>query len=267
MPQLDLQHCLEVGIKAAKAAGQLMLERVNGPMAIQTKSSRVDLVTEVDLACDALIRDILSSAFSSHQLLTEETYKEGEITDFTPSTWIVDPIDGTTNFAHGYPYSSVSIGLMQNNQMQVGVIFDPYRDECFTAIRGETAKLNDQPIQVSKVNCIDNTLIATGFAFRREEQASVEKIKQLARVLEACHDIRRLGSAAIDLAYVACGRQDAFYESHLGPWDVAAGWLIVECAGGKFTSFTNDRLDFKTKRQDIVATNGAFHDVLLGLIH
>jgi myo-inositol-1(or 4)-monophosphatase len=262
-----------VAQQAALAAGKLMLERVNTELTINTKSSRVDLVTDVDVACDTLIRKIISDAFPEHLLLTEETYEEGQLDALFTSEqnqpeWIVDPIDGTTNFAHGYPYSSVSIGMMQNGEIKVGVIYDPYHDEMFYAEKGGHAYLNNQPIQVSTVTSVADSLIATGFAFRREANAAYQqKVSQLMRVLEASHDIRRVGSAAIDLAYVACGRQEAFYESHLAPWDVAAGWLILECAGGIITKFDNSTLSFKQKQQDIVASNSHLHTELLTLLN
>ena len=258
---------LEVAIDAARKAGQIMLDRVNGPLDIQTKGSRVDFVTDADLACDAKIRETISATFPEHLLITEETITPDLFARAKESCWIVDPIDGTTNFTHGYPYSSVSIGYCENGIPQVGVILNPYYNELFTAVRGHGAFLNDKPIHVSKAKSLADSMIATGFAFRRDNPENTEaEFKRLAELLDSCHDIRRAGSAALDMAYVACGRQDAFFETNLNPWDVAAGWVLIEEAGGKVTSHNGSVLDFTQKRQDLLCSTSSIYDELHQLV-
>ena len=251
-----------------------MLQSVNGPLDIQTKGSRVDFVTDADLACDAIIRETLSGVFPDHVLITEETITPDLFQKAKESCWIVDPIDGTTNFTHGYPYSSVSIAYCENAIPQVGVILNPFQQEIFYAVRGEGAFLksqylsnhalaNDTPIHCSQAQSLEESMIATGFAFRRDNpEDTTRQFKKLADLLDICHDIRRAGSAALDMAYVACGRQDAFYEVNLNPWDVAAGWVIIEEAGGKVSSQNGMTLDFTQKRQDLLCSTSGIYTEL-----
>jgi myo-inositol-1(or 4)-monophosphatase len=180
----------------------------------------------------------------------------------------VDPIDGTTNFTHTYPASAVAIALMHAQQLLLGITYDPYRDELFTAIKGQGAFLNGQKIQVSEAKTVSECLIATGFAFRRENNEYEQKMHELMRVLKASHDIRRVGSAALDMAYVACGRQEGFYESTLGPWDVAAGEILITEAGGKVSQLGNytQELNYRNKQQNVLASNGAIHQELFLLL-
>jgi myo-inositol-1(or 4)-monophosphatase len=263
---LNLNAVLDVAISAAQAAGSLMLSERHSTKRINTKSSDVDLVTHVDLACDELIRAHIQRAFPEHSLLTEETYKQGdtETLDWHEPVWIVDPIDGTTNYAHGFPHSAVSIACCVEKEPVVGVIYDPFKQELFHAIHGNGAFLNDAPIRVSETAELNKALLATGFAFRREtlsEEYSRALLEELLALLNACRDVRRAGSAALDLAYVAAGRLDGFYEYYLAPWDVAAGVLLVQEAGGVVLSSSGQNLDLSTATEHIVsATPGVFDD-------
>jgi myo-inositol-1(or 4)-monophosphatase len=173
----------------------------------------------------------------------------------------VDPLDGTTNFAHGFPPFAVSIGLMYQSEGLVGVVFDPTRDELFTAGAGLGARLNGAPITVSRTLSLDRALLGTGFAYDRRTEVD-NNVKNLARLIRRCQGVRRTGSAALDLAYVACGRLDGFWEMNLLPWDVTAGSLIVRQAGGRVSDFFGGDDDHSSGRR-IVASNGYIHDEML----
>lgn len=261
---------LTIAKDAALAAGALMLSERNAPKRIQAKASDVDLVTHVDLACDALICEKISAAFPGHLLLTEETYQKGSPIFERMKTepcWIVDPIDGTTNYAHGFPHSAVSIAYAEHGEPIVGVIYDPFKQELFHAVKNEGAFLNDEKIHASETSDLSKALVATGFAFRREANPDYDAAgKYLMNLLRATRDVRRAGSAALDLAYVACGRLDAFFESHLAPWDVAAGIVLIHEAGGTTSKPNDSPLDMTTLEQNIVATNRCLHSRVLNLL-
>jgi myo-inositol-1(or 4)-monophosphatase len=231
---MDYDKILNTAIKAAKKAGDIILHNKAKTIEIKSKS---DYVTEVDVKCQDEIKSIISAEFPDHKFLAEE---DGG--SFTPQDklWIIDPLDGTTNFIHDLKHSAVSIAYFSNDEVKVGVIYLPYDDELFYAVKGKGAFLNKAKISISKENDISRSLIATGMPFRIPEKKEAY-FDCLSDVLGKCSGLRRMGSAAIDLAYIACGRFDGFFEGWLSPWDIAAGILIIEEAGGKITDFKGEK--------------------------
>lgn len=222
----------------------------------------MNLVTEYDRRAEARILTAIQEKYPHHHICSEEQGDVGP--KDSPYTWLIDPLDGTTNFAHGFPPFAVSIGLMQQNIGLVGVIFDPTRDELFAAGAGLGARLNGAPITVSKTPSLDRALLGTGFAYDRRTEAD-NNVENLARLIRRCQGVRRAGAAALDLAYVACGRLDGFWEMNLLPWDVAAGTLIIREAGGHVTDFAGGDDDHGSGRR-IVASNGHIHSEMLSLL-
>jgi myo-inositol-1(or 4)-monophosphatase len=218
----------------------------------------VDLVTEADRASEALIRERLTAAFPSHGIYGEEGTRDQMESEFR---WYVDPLDGTTNFAHGFPVFCVVLGLERraaglakdaDGEMTAGVIYDPLRDEMFVVERGRGAWLNGRQIHVSKTASLQEALTATGFpSHKRHVSPNIHFYQELTL---RSHGVRRAGSAALDLAYVACGRLDGFWEFHLNPWDTSAGYLLVEEAGGRVTHFDGGK--FTLDSREVLATNG-----------
>ena len=236
---------LNVAVRAARRAGRIIsrasldLERVK-----VARKQRNDFVTEVDQASEEAIIDTLLTAYPGHAILAEESGHKpaagsGAAAHEADHVWIIDPLDGTTNFIHGLPQYSVSIALMQRGVVTQAVIYDPNRDELYTASKGAGAFLNDRRIRVSKATRIDEALVGTGFPFKEVENLD-EYLRVLRAVTERAAGVRRPGSAALDLAYVASGRYDAFWEQGLSPWDVAAGSLLVTEAGGLVADFAGD---------------------------
>lgn len=254
-----LSELLELARDLAARAGAIQRDRFETELKIDTKSATIDLVTEVDRACEALIVEGIQSARSHDAILAEEGHG-GDDPD-AEIRWIIDPLDGTTNFAHGFPRFCVSIGIEQAGQRAVGVVYDPLLDERFEAVRGEGAWLGSRRLHVSAETEFGRALVATGFAYdvHRSED---DNLASFSNVVKTARGIRRDGSAALDLCYVAAGRLDAYWELKLHPWDVAAGFLIVEEAGGRLSDFTNGPPD-RSGRQ-VVATNGPLHDQLIG---
>jgi myo-inositol-1(or 4)-monophosphatase len=252
---------IAAGIEAAKAAGELIragrrpLERG----AVDHKGA-VDLVTEVDLACEALIRQILGRHTPGIPVHAEEGGGAATAT----TRWIVDPLDGTTNFVHDFPSYAVSIGLQLNGVLTAGVIYDPLRDHCYTATLGGGAWCNDQRLQVSACTTLDQALIGSGFAYDRRERPDFY-LAFVREFLVRCQGFRRAGAAAMDLAHVAAGRLDGFWELQLNSWDVAAGVLLIQEAGGRVTEMTGGPLDLDRPR--VLASNGsALHDEMLQVL-
>ncbi len=227
----------------------------------------VDLVTVADRTVEKLIRERLGVAFPEHGVYGEEGTRERMEAEFR---WYVDPLDGTTNFAHGFPQFCVSMGLErraagmtpeQDGTLQAAVIYDPMRDELFTAERGQGARLNGKPMRVSKIPDLAEALISTGFPSRKRHASPNVHFYQ--EFTLRSHGVRRAGSAALDLAYVACGRLEAFWEFSLNPWDTAAGILLVEEAGGRVTDFAGN--PFKLDSREILASNGLIQAELVAL--
>ncbi|MBW4037910.1 MAG: inositol monophosphatase [Acidobacteria bacterium] len=244
----------------AREAGSLLREFYHQGVTTQYKGD-VDLVTEADRASEALIVDRLHQAFPKHGIYGEEGTREGLDSEFR---WYVDPLDGTTNFAHGFPVFCVVLGCErrhsrlasnEDGEMVAGVIYDPLRDEMFSAVRGEGAALNGKVIHVSSTGSLQESLIATGFpSHKRHRSPNVHFYQEFTL---RSHGVRRAGSAAIDLAYVACGRLDGYWEFELNPWDTSAGYLLVEEAGGRMSHFNGDQ--FTLDSREILATNGMIH--------
>jgi len=250
MNQLEL---LDRAIDIVRAAGEILREGWGAAAEIDLKGE-VNLVTEYDRRAEALIVNALLEEFPSHHICSEEQGDVG-LSD-SPFTWLVDPLDGTTNFAHGFPVFSVSVALMHRGEELIGVVYDPTRKELFTAARDMGAFVNGAHVHVSATAKLDTSLLATGFAYDRRTAAD-NNIRNVANFIRRCQGLRRAGSAALDLAYVACGRLDGYWEAGLHPWDVAAGTLMVREAGGSVTDFGGNR-QHASGRQ-ILASNGRIH--------
>jgi len=218
------------------------------------------MVTEVDLASEAAIISVISDAFPSHRIVAEEGGGGAKESDYI---WWIDPLDGTTNYIHGYPCYSVSIALEYRGKIIVGVVYDPTRDELFCACRGAGAELNGMPITVSTAASLEECLLATGFPYDRSRRRFALTVA--ARLLEKIHGLRRAGSAALDLAYVAAGRLDGYWEFGLKPWDTAAGILLVEEAGGEVSDFQGNR--FTIHNGEIAAANRTIRRRLLEVMN
>jgi myo-inositol-1(or 4)-monophosphatase len=254
---------LDFAIRAAREAGELLRSNVGRDFEVMKKGP-IDLVTEVDLASERLIKGLIATHFPRHAVLGEETGTSGGTTSESPEyTWIVDPLDGTTNYAHGYPCYAVSIAVERRGEMILGVVYDPTRDELFAAERGAGATLNNRRIRVSKTAPLKKSLLATGFPYSITAQEFTNLANFRAFSLH-CQAVRRDGSAALDLCYVACGRFDGFWELALNAWDTAAGTLIVREAGGRVSAF--GERDFDVRRPECVASNGLIHDEILALL-
>lgn len=251
---------LNFAIQTARDAGRLLAERFGRTLVISNKSE-IDLVTESDLASERLIIDRIKTYHPRHAILAEES---GASTTREQSEWrwIIDPLDGTTNYAHGYPCFCVSIGLAHQGRMELGVVYDPMRDELFTAERGEGASLNGRRIHVSGVNNLSGALLCTGFPYDVRERS--EFARHFANFIMNAQAVRRDGAAALDLAYVACGRFDGFWEEGLRPWDVAAGSLMIEEAGGRVSNYDGGPLDIYTP--PILASNGLVHEQMMRVL-
>lgn len=243
---------LQTAIQAAQAAAKLQRGGWNESLTIETKSNRMDLVTSVDKACDAAIREILQAQHPQDPVITEETYQEGSPFNLD-TAWVVDPLDGTTNYAHRFPHFSVSIAYAEAGIPQLGVVYDVMRDELYTALRGAGAFLNGEPLRVSRTPQLTEALLATGFPYTSHAHVNLETFQ---RFLQNSQGIRRPGSAALDLAYLAAGRLDGFWEQGLAPWDVLAGALLVTEAGGHVSGFDGQPLIFSQRRIQILGSNG-----------
>lgn len=252
---------LNFAIETARDAGQVLLEKFGRKITI-TKKGDINLVTEADLASEALIIERIKSYFPKHSILAEEAGNAVTIGDGTTWKWIIDPLDGTTNFAHGYPCFCVTLALEHEGEIVVGVTFDPTRDELFAAERGQGASLNNKPIRVSETEELGNALIVTGFPYDIRDRENFAR--HLTDFLLSSRGVRRDGSAAIDLAYVACGRFDGFWEEGLNAWDVAAGVLLIEEAGGQVSYY--DGSPFSVYTPPICASNGLIHSQMLKIL-
>lgn len=255
----ELYKYLETAEKAARQAGAVLRSKFGTSLHID-KKGRINLVTEADLASEELIRSVILSQFPAHEFLGEES---GLSARTGQPRWIVDPLDGTTNFAQGYPFFSVSIALEINNEIAIGVVYDPTHDEMFCAAKGHGAHLNGRPIEVSNHAVLEESLLVTGFPYeiRRDPDILVAIFKEM---IVRARGIRRDGSAALDLCYVACGRFDAFWEVGLHPWDIAAGSLMISEAGGRVTNFSDQ--PHNLRYPEMLASNGLLHAGILQAI-
>lgn len=248
---------LDVALSAAREAGALLRERQQDVLNVRHKGS-IDLVTDADLASERLIAGYIANAFPDDALLAEEGTGTGS-GDRSGRRWIVDPLDGTTNYSHGYPMYAVSIALEADGEVQVGVVYVPVLDEMFAAINGHGATLNGKPARVSDADALIDSMLSTGFAY--DPEIRPENYPHFQAFTDRAQAVRRDGAAALDLCYVACGRFDGFWERELSPWDVAAGALLVTEAGGAISDYSGGPLDIFAR--EAVASNGRIHAQLL----
>lgn len=248
-------------MEAAQAGAAQIQRFFNKDFKISNKEGVNNLVTEADHASEKAIFEVIKKNFPDHYILSEET---GEIAQDSAYKWIIDPIDGTVNFAHGIPLNCVSIGIEHNDEMILAVVYNPHLKELFFAEKGKGATLNDKPIHVSDETAAIKACLVTGFPYTYINMPN-GPLEIFERFIRKGVPVRRLGSAAIDLCWVACGRFDGFYEHKLEAWDSAAGYLIVEEAGGKVTDFEGKK--FSVYQHRIVATNGKIHTELLDVIN
>lgn len=259
-----MSEALHFALDTARQAGQLLCDFYHRQHTIQSKSTEIDLVTEADLASEQLIVKAIKDKFPDHSILSEEGQDERRTAAIqAPHLWLVDPLDGTVDYAHGYPFWGVALALAKRGQVVMGVTYDPLRDEAFWTERGQGAWCNGRRMQVSKANRLRDSLLATGFAYTRATVAD-NNLAEFSAVMPRVQGIRRAGAAVLDLAYVADGRLDGYWEMHLNPWDWATGSLLVQEAGGIVTGRRGR--PWSLAGDDIVATNGHIHDALLALL-
>jgi myo-inositol-1(or 4)-monophosphatase len=259
----DLDKYLEIAADIAREAGDIVIAGWGNVSQVGYKGE-VDLVTEFDKRAETFITGALSEAFPHHVLFAEEqgTIDKGNAPD-SPFRWLIDPLDGTTNYAHAFPVFAVSLALTFEGEPVVGVVFDPTRDECFTAVRGKGAALNGKAIHTSDTKDLGAALLGTGFPYDRRTRRD-NNTGHFSHFIRRCQGVRRAGCAALDLCYVACGRLDGFWELRLHPWDVSAGLLAVQEVGGRVTDFLGGP-EFHSGAE-IVASNGRIHDEMLAVL-
>jgi myo-inositol-1(or 4)-monophosphatase len=256
-PPLELEGFLDVATEAALSAGAILQSFWGNLKSVQEKGRPGDLVTEADAAAEAAVIAVLQRHFPDHQILAEESGHQGS--DTSRFLWAIDPLDGTTNYAHQYPFSATSIALLIDGAPQVGVIFDPFHQELFRAASGLGATRNRQPIHVSQTSALSQSLLVTGFAYDRRETVD-NNYAEFCHFTHLTQGVRRGGAASLDLAYVACGRLDGYWERGLSPWDIAAGIVLVQEAGGQVSAYNQTPVDLSSGR--ILATNGYLHEAL-----
>ena len=256
-----LSEYLGFAVQMAREAGEVLRENVQKPKMMDQKSSRTDLVTETDREVEKLIVQRIQAQYPTHHILGEEGSNIGEGNfDYR---WVIDPIDGTTNFAQGLPHFSVSIALTAVDGLPiVGVVYDPMRDELFSATKGGGTFLNDQPIHTSQTQELSQAVVASGFPYDKWTDAR-NNTNIWSHFVVRTRGIRRLGSAALDLAYVACGRVDGYWEQKLNPWDMMAGWLLIIEAGGTVTDYDGQQAGLLETKPKVIASNGHIHAAML----
>lgn len=252
---------LDTAIKAAKSAADILMENFGKITAKDIREkSKNDFLTHVDELSESKIIEIIHQSFPTHSILAEESGKKDKDSEYE---WIIDPLDGTKNFISGIPVFAISIAMRYHDKMELGVIMDPVRKELFTAQRGKGAFLNESAIHVSQRENLSECLCATGFPFKIKEMLPLY-LKSFEEIFSHCSGIRRMGAAAIDLAYLAAGRFDGFWELGLSPWDMAAGSIIIEEAGGKITDFWGGNTYLENG--NVLATNIQIHEELLNIL-
>jgi myo-inositol-1(or 4)-monophosphatase len=253
---------LATAIDVVLRAGQIQMAHFGRTVHVE-KKGEIDLVTEVDLEVERVSRALLHERFPDHDVLAEETGRGPAAGAAAPYCWVFDPLDGTTNYAHGLPIFCASLALEVNGQAEIAAVYDPVREELFTAERGAGAFLNGAPLSVSGVRTLIDALLVTGFPYNVHETVD-EVVGLFGAFIGRAQAVRRLGSAALDLCHVAAGRMDGFWEQRLKSWDVAAGALIVAEAGGRITNL--DGTPFDSRRGYLLASNGWLHDELLNVV-
>ena len=251
---MDLNQIKNTGIGAAYKSAEI-INNLLGKLTHINKKGPIDLVTEADIASEKNIINAIRLRFPDHDILAEESGLNQ--TGNSSCQWIIDPLDGTTNFAHQIPLFAVSIAFAVNNEIKVGIVLNPVSGELFTGVRGQGATLNGNAIRVSRETNIAESLLVTGFPYDIKQMIDPVMLR-FKQCVAASRGIRRLGSAALDLCFVACGRFEGFWEENLKPWDTAAGWLIAEEAGALVTDFSGEPYDVRKK--EILATNGHIHN-------
>ncbi len=252
-----LQIFLDIATEAVMSAGVVLQDHWGKLETIEEKGRSGDLVTEADKKAEAQILKVLRRYVPEHQILAEESGQLGD--GGNECLWAIDPLDGTTNYAHGYPIASVSVGLLIEGIPQVGAVYNPFRNELFRAAKGLGATCNRRPIRVSQTAELSKSLLVTGFAYDRRETTD-NNYAEFCYLTHLTQGVRRSGSASLDLTDVACGRLDGYWERGLRPWDIAAGIVLVEEAGGKVTAYDGSPLEIDSGR--IMATNGQIHPSL-----
>ncbi len=248
--------------RALDGAGRILLRHF-GRVSVRYKG-RADLLTQADLQSQAFIVGLLENRFPLHGIVAEEKHRRREDADYL---WVIDPLDGTTNYAHGYPAACVSIALLFRGRPILAGVHDPFRDERFTAERGRGARLNGRPMRVSRALRLSESLLLTGFAYDRAERSRFY-VEFYRRFMVKSHDVRRSGSASLDMAWIASGRADGYWEFSLNPWDVSAGSLLVEEAGGRVSDFSGQSwgIDWPRFGRETLATNGRIHREMLKIL-
>ena len=254
-----MKQMMGIAINAARAAGKILKENFGKCLKIDFKGE-IDLVTDIDRMSEETIIEIIRDEYPDHQILAEESEGQKGTSSYK---WIIDPLDGTTNYAHGYPCFSISIALEEDGDILLGVIYNPIHEELFTAERGKGSFLNRRKIKVSSADMLTYSMLATGFPYDLRESQN-NNLKHFNNFIIRSQAIRRAGSAALDLCYVAMGRFDGFWEPKLSPWDVAAGSLIVKEAEGMVTDFEGGKFDIYSK--EILATNGRIHNEMVDVL-
>ncbi|MBA3027775.1 MAG: inositol monophosphatase [Desulfobacteraceae bacterium] len=256
---MDFDTLLKTAIEAALEGGEVTRSLIGRLKHIQKKGA-IDLLTEADLESEKRIIQKIREHFPDHSFLAEES---SPLINDSPYQWIIDPVDGTTNFAHALNHYAISIALSVEGKIMLGVVFNPGTNELFRAVSGQGAFLNDLPIEVSAATSVSESLLATGFPYNFKEILD-PVMTRFKNCLTACQGIRRFGSAALDLCYVACGRFDGYFEQNLKPWDTAAGFLIAQESGATVTDFSNS--PFFVEKKEILATNGKIHSQMVSLL-
>lgn len=257
---MDMDRITQVGVRAAYNAGEILKQHF-GQLDQVEKKGAIDLVTVADVESEKSIVSDIRSVFPDHAILAEES---GLLEGQPDYCWIIDPLDGTTNFAHNLPIFSISIAFSHQQETRLGIVFNPVSGELFTAAKGKGAELNHRPIHASSTQTMEESLLVTGFPYNLHHTID-DLMRRFQDTLCACQGIRRLGSAALDLCYVASGRFDGFWEENLNPWDTAAGVLIAQEAGGKVSDFKGS--PFELEGNQILATNGHIHSKMIGLLN
>jgi myo-inositol-1(or 4)-monophosphatase len=256
---MQVDNLLDIAISAVKESGRIQKEWLGKDKKVELKGE-INLVTEVDRICEGRIVEIIKKTFPEHNILTEETPMPEGSSNYR---WIIDPLDGTTNYTHGYPCFCTSVALEQEGKVVLGAVYDPLLDELFTAQQGQGAFLNGERIAVSTTELLTESLICTGFPYDLRE-SPVNNVDHFNNFIMKAQAVRRDGSAALDLCYVALGRFDGFWELKLNPWDVAAGKLVIEEAGGVVTDFKGIPLDIYG--QETLASNGRIHEEMVRVL-
>ncbi|MEJ2699978.1 MAG: inositol monophosphatase family protein [Desulfuromonadales bacterium] len=249
----------QIGLQAALEGGRILMNKFGSSLSV-THKGEIDLVTNADQASEEAIVSVIRGTFPRHSILAEEKDYGNSGSDYR---WIIDPLDGTTNFAHGFPWFAVSIALEVKGEVVLGIVYNPFHRELFSAEKGKGAFLNDVQLMVSKTGRLDQALVATGFPYDRKV-SPVNNYDHFVNFQQRAQACRRAGAASLDLVYTAAGRLDGYWEMKLSPWDVAAGKLIVEEAGGKTTDFSGKPMDIFG--QEYLASNGLIHQAMIEVL-